>query len=152
MMVTADHAAAVRALVTGDDDAFGQMIDDADPGWSDAFARLFASMFLCAVKFRFTGEGPQPDVIRFVAQSRIRHGGDQAGYSPSVAESLMGSALGINPVPTGLDDAESGTAQLALLKDLAGELSFLDFEALLGAAQGELNKNNLEPPRGPGAR
>jgi hypothetical protein len=151
MTVTADHVAAVRALVTGDDGAFDQLVDDTDPSWADAFARLFSSVFLCAVKFRFTGAEPQPDVIRFVARSRIRHGGDQAGYSPSVAESLMGSALGINPVPTGLDDAESGTAQLALLKDLAGELSFLDFEALLGAAQAELNKNNFEPPRAAGS-
>jgi hypothetical protein len=143
MNVTADHVAAVRALVTDDDSTFDRLIANAVPEWLDAFSRLVTAAFFGGTKYRFASEAPQGDIIRFVARSRIRHGGDDAGFSPSLGEALMGTAVGINPVPSELDEAENSAAQIALLKDLAGELSFQDFELLLATARTELN--NMDP-------
>lgn len=148
MNVTADHVAALRALVTSDDETFDRLVDSAGPAWLDAFAHLLTGMFLAATKYRFVSEASRPDIIRFVARSRIRHGGDQAGFSASLAEAMMGAAVGINPVPgnrSEAEEAENAAAQVALLKDLAGELSFLDFESLLEAARAELNNLDLHP-------
>jgi hypothetical protein len=124
MNVAADHVAAVRALVTGDDDAFDRLASDAEPEWLYAFSSLVTAVFFAGTQFRFVNAESRPDIIRFVARSRIRHGGDEAGFSPSLGEALMGAAVGINPVPSELDEAENSAAQVALLKDLAGELSF----------------------------
>jgi hypothetical protein len=140
MNVAADHVAAVRALVTGDDDAFDRLASDAEPEWLYAFSSLVTAVFFAGTQFRFVNAESRPDIIRFVARSRIRHGGDEAGFSPSLGEALMGAAVGINPVPSELDEAENSAAQVALLKDLAGELSFQDFELLLATARSELNK------------
>lgn len=148
MNVTADHVIALRALVTGDDDTFDRLIDSADPDWQDTFPYLLAEAFLAAAKYRFVSEASRPDIIRFVARSRIRHGGDQAGFSPSLAEAMMGAAVGINPYPANrseAEEAENAAAQVALLKDLAGELSYLDFESLLETVRTELNKLDLRP-------
>ncbi|MBO0801769.1 MAG: hypothetical protein J2P25_01660 [Nocardiopsaceae bacterium] len=146
MNIDDEHVTALRALVTGDDDAFDRILDNASPEWQDAFAYLLGSVFLAAVKYRFVNTESRPDIIRFVARSRIRHGGDQAGFSPSMAEALMGAAVGINPPPADRSEAEedeNAAAQVALLKDLAGELSYLDFESLLKAAREELSKLDL---------
>jgi hypothetical protein len=146
MNVTADHVAAVRALVTGDDDAFDRLTGGAEPEWLYAFSSLVTAVFFAGTQFRFVNAESRPDIIRFVARSRIRHGGDDAGFSPSLGEALMGAAVGINPVPSELDEAENSAAQVALLKDLAGELSFQDFELLLATARTELNK--MDPKAG----
>jgi hypothetical protein len=140
MNVTAEHVAAVRALVTEDDDAFDQLTDGAGPEWLYDFASLVAAVFFAGTQFRFVDAESRPDIIQFVARSRIRHGGDDAGFSPGLGEALMGAAVGINPVPSGLEEAENSAAQVALLKDLAGELSFHDFELLLATARSELNR------------
>lgn len=138
--VTADHVAALRALVTNDDDTFKRLTGSVSAEWLDWLTDLLTGVFLSAVRYRFADEASRPDVIRFVARSRIRRGGDQAGFSAGVAESLMGTSLGINPAPGGLDQTESVRAQFVLLQDLAGELSFLDFESLLAATRAELCK------------
>jgi hypothetical protein len=145
MNVTADHVTALRALVTGDDDAFERLTGSAGPAWMDALAHLLTGVFLAATRYRFGSEASQPDIIRFVAQSRVRHGADEAGFSPSLAEGLMGAALGISPVLAGHSEDENAAAQIVLLKDLAGEISYLDFESLLETARTELNKLDLHP-------
>lgn len=149
MNVTADHVTALRALVTGDDDTFDRLVDSADPDWQATFPYLLAEVFLAAAKYRFVSEAAQPDIIRFVARSRIRNGGDKAGFGPGIAEALMGAAVGIGPVRVyrreAEEEAEKAVAQVALLKELAGELSFVDFETLLETARAELNKLDLHP-------
>jgi hypothetical protein len=140
MKVTADHVAAVRALVAEDDDTFDQLTDNASPEWLDAFSRLVTATFFGGTKYRFGREASRENIIRFVARSRIRRGGDKAGFSPSLAEALMAAAVGIAPSPTGWDEIENATAQVALLTDLASEISFRDFELLLAGARSKVNK------------
>lgn len=142
MIVTDEHVAAVRALVTGDDEALGRLVDGADDGedWELAFIALVSVVFQGAVRYRFGGEKDRLGIIRFVGRSRVRHGGDQAGFTPSAAEAMMGFPLGLNPEPTEVGGAESEAMLFALMKDLAGDLSFTDFESLLKAAREEVNR------------
>lgn len=144
MTITAAHVTALRALLTGDDDAFDWFTDSEAEAWMSELGRLLTGVFAAATKYRFGSEPSRPDIIRFVARSRIRHGAE-AEFTPSLAEGLMGLALGINPAPTGYNENENAAAQVVLLKDLAGEISYLAFESLLETARIEVNKLDLHP-------
>jgi hypothetical protein len=58
--------------------------------------------------------------------------------------------VGINPVPSEIEDVENSAAQIALLKDLSGELSFQDFELILATARSELNRRYPQADAGEG--
>lgn len=146
MSVTDEHVAFVRALVTGDDDAMDRLadgIDAEDEDWQLAFVALISVVFQGAVRYRFGGESARLDIVRFVARSRVRHGGDEAGFTPSTAEAMMGFPLGLNPEPADISEDESEAMTLALLKDLADDLTFLDFEKLLKLSREEVNRRLL---------
>jgi hypothetical protein len=112
---------------------------------------LVTTAFYGGVRVRFGREASmvtRADIIRFAARSRVRYGGDEAGFGPGLAEELMGAAVGLNPVPASPPEPENSDAQVALLTDLAAELTFLDFEKLLEPARVQVSK--LDPPPGTG--
>lgn len=148
MNITAEHIAAVRALVTKDHDTVDALTGGAEEKWLNDLPWVVTAVLVASAQFRFVNAESRPDIIRFVGRSRIRHGGDKAGFRSSTGEALLGAAVGINKHPPGIEDEENSAAHLALLRDLAGEISFQDFERILATVRSELNRMYPDPGAG----
>ena len=144
--VGGEHAAALRAFLTGDDTAFdliGGLLDE-DGSWS-AYGLLQATALAVAARRRFPHGFQNADVIRFVGRTRAALG-DQAGQvDPGTAERLLRAVLSDPAQAAGLDQDKAALATMALLKAFVTEesLTGADLDAFLAESLTQAQLTNL---------
>jgi hypothetical protein len=142
MAVTSEYVAALRALLTGDADAFDEMsarLQERDgPASGDAMAALQAAALTLAARRRFASNYMTGDVVRFVGQVRIELRAAGVDIDPRTAEQVLLGVLGSPGAVQGLDDHAKALAVPALLvaltnpKELSGPQ---ELDVLLTQAQ-----------------
>lgn len=138
MTVSAEDVAALRALLTGDSDPFMRLAAASPDGQDMRVGVLIAMALATAARTRFAAGWSRAEVIRYVAQTRIRYGLDD--LIPSLAEDLLIVGLGNQPLPAGADPAASAYAQLSLLKSLSDDLGPPDLDRVLGEAREQADR------------
>jgi hypothetical protein len=114
-----DHVALLRAMLTGDDDAYQRISAELERrGDSDRFGVLLSVAFTLALRRHFPAGYTAADVISLAA--RIRADSEEAAsqISPAGAERLLRAALGEPGLADSIDDLTKGGTQavgLALL-------------------------------------
>lgn len=121
MNIGPDHVAALRAVITGDDDALERWTSTAGAEDDLALGVLVSMAFLSAAQSRFAANWTTADVIRFVAQIRMQYGFDD--LVPSLAEALLTNALGGGKKYEAPDGDANAYTQMVLLQALANGLS-----------------------------
>lgn len=135
MMVTDTQVAALRAVLTGDDDTFDHLSMDPDITTGNGFSALTAAAFVAAARRRFPGDWSASDVIRFVGQVRARSDGQQADVNAAAAEHLLLSALRGTPANGTFAEETKGYAQVALLTDLVSDIEHQQLDVFLNYAR-----------------
>lgn len=147
-MVTEEYVAALRAFLTGEDDAFSQLgarLQARDgPGSGNVYAALQAMALTLAARRRFAPACSASEVIRFVAQVRTVMGDE---VDPLTAERVLRGVLGEPASAQALDEHAKALVVPALLLVLVGQdnLPDVDLEALLAQARVMANRMLAEP-------
>jgi hypothetical protein len=132
--VSSEHVTALRAVLDGDEETFQRLAAGADEEYLMPLSVLLAAAFSSVARMRFPAERSTADVVRFVAWMRIQYGNGFDAISPSLAETLLLSALQGMPLRGGSDDAATAYTQVALLRGLTGDLSEQHMDTLLDYA------------------
>jgi hypothetical protein len=135
MTITPVQVAALRAALTGDEEAFEHL--SAGPGVADGreFPILMASAFVAAARERFPPGWSGGDVVRFVGHLRARSEGALEDLSATAAEQMLPSILRGEPMGGQFDDFMKGYAQFALLAELVRDLSEQELSTFLAEAR-----------------
>jgi hypothetical protein len=123
MTVTPAQVAALRAALSGDEDAFDRLSSDPDVAGSEGFPILMAAAFVAAAQRRFPPGWSRGDVVRFVGRLRARGGGALEDLSATAAEQMLVSILRGELMDGQFDDFVKGYAQFALLAELVRDRS-----------------------------
>lgn len=115
-----NSVATLRALTTGDMEAFRRMYDAQDAGERKAFALVLTATFVNAVTARFGEHPSSEDIIDFVSDARTRLVGPDA-MVPENAERVIRAALGEDDLIKDMDGRAYGGAQTAVVMALALE-------------------------------
>jgi hypothetical protein len=138
MAITDEHLATLRAMLIGEFDEYGRLLDHMDrTNTGEGFNVLVAAAFYVAVNRRFGQGYTIADIIQFVAGERVRVDDREFDIDPRVAERLMLAVLG-NGSAHDLDERAKGLAQIALLTALVDDENLDD--AGLGAFMAEARK------------
>ena len=135
MTVTPAQVAALRAALSGDEDAFNRLSSDPDVADSEGLPVLTAAAFVAAVQRRFPPGWSGGDVVRFVGLLRARNEGAYADLSATAAEQMILSILRGEPMSGQFDDLMKGYAEFALLAELVRNLSEQELSTFLAGAR-----------------
>jgi hypothetical protein len=91
--ITAFHVDLVRGFLEGEHERIAPMLKLISQNEVEGTSVLMYAAFVEAVHHRFTGS-PRSDIIRFVADTRIRRGRNAPPINPGQAEKLIIAALG----------------------------------------------------------
>ena len=125
-LITDDHVAALRAMLSEDADEaerLGDRVARSDEPL--VFNAIIAAAFTLAVHRRFGGGYTVADIIHFVAHERTRFDDSADDFDPRVAERLTLAALGDGSIE-GVEDEAKANAQIALLMGLVDDEDFDD--------------------------
>ena len=113
--ITAFDVDLVRGFLEGEDERIAPMLPYISRNEVEGTGILMYAMFVEAVHRRFTGS-PRSDIIRFVANARIRRGRNAPPINAANAEKLIIAALS-GTRAEGLTDVEKAQ-QIILLAEL----------------------------------
>ncbi|RKS73724.1 hypothetical protein BZB76_4427 [Actinomadura pelletieri DSM 43383] len=121
-----EHAAALRAFVDGDIEAWESLHDRMTTDETAAgYMSMIYARFAVAVRHRFSPTYTTPEIVRWVADMRIALEEDGEQLNPQVTENLIRSVLGDPDLRIG-DELEDPyaviPAECAVLSKLAAEL------------------------------
>ena len=134
VQITDWHLALVRGFLRQDDAKIAPMLQAVPQNEVEGTGVLMYAAFAEAVHRRFTGR-PRADIIRFVADSRVRRGRNAPPVNPTIAERLIIAALSGSPVH-GLTELQRAQ-HIILLSELVEDEAFTDaqLDAFLGVAR-----------------
>jgi hypothetical protein len=136
MTVTPAHVAALRALLTGEDETFERLAVAPDFRDGEGFPILVVNAFYAAAQRRFrAGEWSASDVVRFVGNLRARTEGQLENLSATAAEQMLIRALSGAPLAGEFDETTRAVAQMALLIALVSELNHQELDTFLAGAR-----------------
>jgi hypothetical protein len=140
--VTDEYVAALRAMLTGDGDydrlsAELQARDGARSG--DVISALTGMGLSIAARRRFSNGWTNADVVRLVAQVRVRFDDVTGDIDPQVAEGTLRGALGDAAAAESLDKSAMAVAVPAILSVL------LDQQGISGAAETDAFLTDVRP-------
>jgi hypothetical protein len=118
----AEHVAALKAFLTGDDVVFegiGALLDE-DGSWQ-AYGLLQAAALTVAARRRFPGGYAAGEVIRLVGRTRAALHDNDGQIYPRTAERVLRGVLSDPACVGGLDQDAVALATTALLKALIFE-------------------------------
>jgi hypothetical protein len=128
MPVTDDQVAALRAYLAGDFGTHKQLHRQLDPvAAGTGYTALIAAAFFEAVDRRFTKNGTDADVVKFVASVRTRSERLADELDPHIAERIIRHSLGSGSIAD-LDDETVIRAQIVLLAGLISDEKLDDAE------------------------
>ena len=134
-MITDDHLAMLSAVLMGDADALDRFERAFGLDHSQEISAFVAHAFVAAARRRFPPGWSNADVIRFVGQLRARNQGEQSDVNTDVAEQMLYSALGGQPMSGEVDEFAKGYAQFALLAELVSDLDAQQLDVFLAEAR-----------------
>jgi hypothetical protein len=135
MTVTPAQVAALRAALSGDEDAFNRLSSDLDVAGSEGFPIVMAAAFVAAAQRRFPPGWSRGDVVRFVGHLRARGEGALEDLSATAAEQMLVSILRGELMDGQFDDFVKGYAQFALLAELVRDLSEQELSTFLAESR-----------------
>lgn len=149
MTVTVAQVAALRALLTGEDETFERLAAAPDFQDGEGFPILVVNAFYAAAQRRFPpGEWSTSDVVRFVGHLRARTAGELDTLSAAAAEQMLIRALSGTPMADEFDETTRAVAQMALLIALVSELNDQELDPFLAGARERADawatKHNLQ--------
>jgi hypothetical protein len=118
--VTAEYVAALRASLTGDEQALTRLsaelqARDGGEHSGDIYSALTGMALFIAARRRFTNGYTSADVVQFVGHVRATFADSANDIDPRVAEHTLRGALGDAAAAENLDKASMATAIHALL-------------------------------------
>ena len=125
-----EHVEALHSYLSGDTEAWKALNDRIT---CDEIAASYMSLiygaFVAAVRRKFSSSYSLVEVVRYVADLRIRIGADGGGINGRVAENLIRDVVGdpdLRKDPDFQDPYSVVPAELAILADLVFEASYDD--------------------------
>jgi hypothetical protein len=140
MTITDAQLAALKALLTGDEQAFDRLLTGSDLARTQEFAVLTATALVLAVRRSFPPGWSPDDVVQFVACLRARDAGAHADVNPAAAEQMLLAVLRDERVSDDFDVLVNGHAQVALLNELVAGLDNDQMEDFLAETRGEASQ------------
>ena len=135
MTVTTAQAAALRAALDGNEEAFSRFSSDPEVANGQGLPVLMTTAFVAAVQLRFLPGWSDGDVVRFVGRLRARNGGAGENLSATAAEQILLRVLRGKSMGSQFDEFTTSFVQFALLAELLNDLSEQEISTFLAEAR-----------------